>query len=314
PVDAVGGLSALLGQSSGLASLGALLGNHQSIETDLAIARSQAVLEGALAHLASARRDRLGRGDEARVRLRKKADIAALRGGLLQISVRDGDPDLAKAIAAAYVAAIHDRLGQLSLEQSAVRRAIAVERVGEAATRLADAQAAITRFRANNRVAAPELQLGAAVGGVAGLQARLAAKQVELETASRFATPNNIRVQALNAEIAGLRGQIEQAQSNSSALGSPTLGQMSLESSEYANLYRNVHIAETFYEVYTRALEQVTVEEMSAGASVSISDPTYVVPERQYNVLPFGLLILVIALALVAEAYDLAPPIGRRPA
>lgn len=312
PADNSGGLSSMLGQSGGLASLGALLGSHDSIETDLAIARSQATLRGALAHLTPIERRHLGSEDGAEVALRKKIDVAALRGSILQITAHDGDPRLAKDLVAAYANGIQDRLASLNIAQTEERKAVAVSRLAETSTRLARAQAALTQFRTKNKLAAPELQIGSAVGVLASLQAKLEEATVELRTMREFATPDNVQVRALEAEIASLKNQISEAQSASGSSGSPTLGDISAQTAEYLNLFREEKISATLFQLYTGALEQITVDELSANTSANLVESPYVLPERQYNMLPVGLLILVILSAAISEAYSIAPLDRRR--
>lgn len=312
PSDNAGGLSSMIGQSGGLASLGALLGSHDSIETDLAIARSQAALRGALAHLTPAERLHLGSGNDAEVAIRKKVDVSALRGSILQISAHDGDPTLAKDIVAAYAAGIQDRLASLNVTQTEERKTVAVSRLAETSARLARAQAALTHFRTQNKLGAPELQIGSAVGVLASLQAKLEEATVQLRTTREFATPGNVQVQALEAEITSLKNQIYEAQSSSGSSGGPTLGDISAQTAEYLNLFREEKIAATLSQLYTGALEQITVDELSANTSANLVEPPYVLPERQYNMLPVGLLLLAVLAAVTSEFYAITPPAGRR--
>ena len=312
PSDNAGGLSSMLGQSGGLASLGALLGSHDSIETDLAIARSQAALRGALARLPPTERLHLGSGSDAEIAIRKKIDVSALRGSILQISAHDGDPIVARDIVAAYAAGIQDRLASLNVTQTEERKTVAVSRLAEASARLARAQTALTHFRTQNKLAAPELQIGSAVGVLASLQAKLEEATVQLRTTREFATPGNVQVQALEAEIASIKNQINEAQSSSGSSGGPTLGDISGQTAEYLNLFREEKIAATLSQLYTGALEQITVDELSANNSANLVEPPYVLPERQYNMLPVGLLLLAVLAAVTSEFYAITPPAGRR--
>ena len=315
PQESGGGLSTLLGVGGGgggsALTLGALLGSHQSIESDLAIARSQAVLRRVVARLHLARR---GGRDEgaAEVALKRKIDIIAIRGSILQISAHDPDPVIARAIVSAVVDSVQDSLAQLSLEQSDARRSVATVRLKEATARLAETQAAVARFRQENRLASPEAELGQAVIQLANLQGRLQAKEVELQAARQFATDSNVSVISLEAEIAGLKHQIAVANSAPSADGQTTLSAMARQTETYFNLYRDERFAQTLYDIYTRYLEQVTVDEMASRSIMDVIEPPFVDPHRQYNPLPLGLLFLVVISALLAEFYVTNPPVGRR--
>lgn len=313
PQDSGGGLSALLTQSAGgLVSLGALIGSHQSIEADLTIGRSQAVLRDVIVRLHLTDSTKPAQLARAEVKLRKRIDISAIRGSILQIRVQDASADLALRLVAAYTAALQDRLTALSLQQSAQKRAVANNRMADATVRLAKAQAEITQYRAVNKVGAPEIQLGAAVSELAALQGKLQARQVELQTLLQFATPQNVQVKAAQADIAALQHQIATAEAASGGAGGPQLGALSLGSAEYVNLYRNEKFAENLYSVYSRYLEEVTIDELSANANLDVIEPPYIEPSRQYNTAAVGLLILVILIAIAAEFYLVTPPIGER--
>ena len=312
PDDSGGGLSSALGAGGGgLLTLGALLGNHQSIEADLTIARSQAVIIDVVRRMHLASPNAYGDERRAEIKLRHKADIESIRGSILQITVKDRDPGVAKAIVESFVVAVRGRLTRLNLDQAAQKKAVAVDRMGRSAIELANAQDAMARFRAVNRLAAPEIQLGASVTLLTGLQARLEAEQVGLQALRKFATNDNIQVQSTEAEIASLRNQVAAAQAGVGEGAGPTLGNMSPKLTEYENLYRNERYAETVSEIYRRYLDTVAVDELSATTTLDLIEPPYVNPARQYNLPAVGGLVLVLLLGAVAEFYFLRPPPGR---
>ena len=309
PDDSGGDLSSLLGGggAGGLLSIGALLGNHQSIEADLTIGRSQAVLADVVKRLNLTARPGYANLDAAQAKLRKKIDMAALRGSILQISVRDTDRFFARNVVAAFVVAIQDRLTALNLNQTAQRRAVATTRMNDAITRLSKAQDALSRFRSENKLAAPEAQLGEAVSLLANLQGQLQAKQVQLAALSEFATRNNIQVRSIEAEITGLKNQIAQAQASPRVQQGSNLAGIAQISTTYLNLYRDEKFAEALYQIYSQALEKLTIEELSANVTMDLIEPPYVDPARQLNTLMVGLFALVFLLASLAEFYFWKP-------
>jgi len=312
PDDSGGDLSSLLGASgSGLLSLGALLGNHQSIEADLTIARSQAVIVDVVKRLDLVGRHGFGNELRAEVKLRKKADIESIRGSILQITVRDRDPSFALELVRGFVTSVRGRMTILNLDRAAQKKAVATNRIGEASIALARAQDALNRFRAANKLAVPEIQLGAAVTLITQLQAKLDGAEAALRTLRTFATDQNVQVQAVEAEISSLRDQIAASQSNVRESSGPTLGIMSPKISEYQNLYRDERYADTVYEIYRRYLETVTVDELSATTNLNVVEPPFVDPARQYNIPAVGALFLVLLFGAVAEFYVLRPPPGR---
>jgi len=307
-----GGLSAILsgGANGGLLSLGALIGQRQSIEVELAVARSHTVAADVIDRLHLTQRAGFHDPRRALVKLEKKVSIEAARGSIILISVRDSDPRFAMELASAYSASVQERLANLNRLQTAAKRTVAEERLSDTTIRLQKAQIALERFREANKLAAPEAQLSAAVLELGALQARLQAKEVELGTLLRFATSENVQVVASRAEIANLQSQIAKALSQSGSPSAGGLGAMGARDAEYFNLYRDEQFAQILYEIYTRYLESTTIDEMSAGDNVDVIDQPYLEPAWQINIAPLGLLALALLLAVTSEFYLVRPPAG----
>jgi uncharacterized protein involved in exopolysaccharide biosynthesis len=311
-----GGLPSILSGGSGtLASLGALIGARQSIESDLTIARSQAVADVAADRL---RRDGLlptkdrdaGDSHGAPAALRHKVDIEAITGSILQVSVTDRDPVFAKAAVNDYILAIQSRLAAISAEQSTQKKAVAADRMADASVGLARAQSELDRFRLANKLAAPEVELGAAISLVTALEARLQAEETQLATLKTFATDNNVAVQAVRAQIGALRGQIATARTRGNASSDSSVGEMTPKISQYENLYRNEKYAQAEYEIYERYLDTINVELLSSNINMNLVEPPYVDPERHYNVHAVIALLLVFLVGALAEFYLARPPPG----
>jgi len=141
---------------------------------------------------------------------------------------------------------------------------------------------------------------------------RLDAAEVELNSARQFATSENVQVKSLEAQVAGIQSQIRSLQTDAHTSDAPTLAAMSLQTSEYLNLATNAKFAEVVYTAYVRALESITVEELSSNDSISLIQPAYLLPERLYNVFFLGMFFLLILLAVVAEFLIVNPFGGRR--
>jgi capsule polysaccharide export protein KpsE/RkpR len=292
-----------------------LIGGRQSIESDLTIARSLAVAVDAANRLRQegvlpARAGNEEGPERSVSALRHKADIEVIRGGILQVSVVDHRPAFAKALVTAYVLAIRNRLEALNVEESKQKKAIAADRLADATLNLARAQSELDRFRLANRLAEPQIELGAAISLVSGLEARLAAQQAELATLEKFATNDNIEVQTARAEVEAIKGQLAAAEASASSGPGTSVGQMRPKISEYENLFRNEKYAEAEFEIFKRYLDTVTVEQMSAGVSMNVVEPPYLDPDRQFNEHALAALILLIIVAVFAEFYIQRPPIG----
>jgi len=264
------------------------------------IGRSHDVQRDVLRRLHLVGRKGFRRQDQAEISLSRKVDIEILTGGVIEINARDFDPAFAKQLVTGYTAAIQDRLAALGHEQTAHKKEIVVARLQEAVARLANAETAMTQFRRANNLPDPETEFSAALNRKLSLESQLQAKTLELRTASQFATPENMRIKTLNAEIAALHGQI--AATASSDRGG-ALNAMSTQLSEYLRLYRDVKFAEAIVEVYRRFFEEVSVEELSAGTNTQVIEQPYVDPRRQFNVSALGALLTILLLAFYTEYY-----------
>ena len=133
PQDTGGGLSAVLAQQAGgaILNLGALTGNKQSVEADLTIARSNAVLRAVVEKLKGPFPKRFKHPIKAEVTLKHKLGIIAIRGSILQITATDADPIFAKALVNAVAMSIQERLAEISISQASRKKLVAENRLGE---------------------------------------------------------------------------------------------------------------------------------------------------------------------------------------
>lgn len=309
-----GGLSTILAQESNgsILDLGALTGAKTSVESDLTIARSHAVLDGVISRLNLVGKPGFRSLSQAESKLGHKINIIAIRGSILQITAHDRDPNFAKQLVDATATSVQDRLAEISLRQTAQKRAVDLNRLADANIRLAKAQAALNQFRIANKLPAPEAQLSAGVGLLASLQGELQAKQVELGSLQQFATDQNLSVRRVQAQIIGLENQISEAKRTEQGSGPANLSTLAVINVRYADLYRDEIVAQTLYRVYTRYLDELTIDEMSAHENMNLIEPAYIDPNRQFNIPAVGLLILVLLVAATLEIYLLRPPVGAR--
>jgi hypothetical protein len=307
------GLSSILGAvGGGLQNFATLIGTHQTIEVYLVVARSNDVLTDVIKDQGLLGRPGYETLDQARLTLKEKVDIHSLTGGVLELEVKDSDPVFAQRLATAFTKAIEARVSDLSRAQTAKKQLVVEARFREVSDQLARSQAAMDAFRKANNLAAPQAQLGAAVGIGASLQAELQAAMVELHSAEQFATGENLQVKTIQARIAALQSQIAQGDQGSGAGGSAE--GLATKSQAYQNLQRDEAFQQQLYNIYLSTLEQVSVENLTAEANtnVQVLAAPYIVPERQYNILPLGALLALGLLAAYTEWYVPLTGLGRR--
>lgn len=309
------GLSGLTGgfggQFQGFAAL--LGGARQPIDMYLAIARSAEVADAVIEELElvgpeadySSKRS-------ARKALDRKVDIHSLTGGIIEIETRVHDPATAQDLTRAYSRAISDYIVLLGRDRTERRRGIIEQRLGEAADRVARAEAALNAFRRQNNLAAPEAQLGAEISLRAGLQAQLQAKTVELSTLSDFLGPENPRLRALHSEIASLRQQIARTSTPGRHAAGPNVAGFSEISSEYYDLYRDYRFAQALYDVYDKTNEEVALETLAGetATDVQVIEAARLDADRKFNIPAVAALAFLLLLIAFTEIY--APATGIR--
>jgi uncharacterized protein involved in exopolysaccharide biosynthesis len=301
PQESNGGLSSVLAsQASGaLLNLSVLTGSHTSIEQDLSIARSHEVMSRAVAKLKLVGKPGYPDAITAEAKITKLVGVIAIRGSILQLTASGHDRVFVKNLVSAVSESIQERLAEISLEETAEKRRVTMNRLQDASERLTKAQDALNAYRLNKNLPAPELQLGVGVSNLAGLQAQLQAQEVALKTLSQIATPNNIQVKVIEADIASLKSQIAQAQKTSGG----ALAGVAVANTEYYNLVRDVTVGQLLYQIYTRYLDELTIDEMSANQNVEVLEPAYIDPQRGFNMPFLGLFGLVVCLGIGAEYY-----------
>lgn len=303
-------LNALGGQLQGFAAL--FGGAKQQVDMYLTISRSGEVTDAVIRKLKLVGPDGYASATRARVALAKKADVHSLTGGIIEVEVRTHDAREAAVLTRAYVDAIGDRIVALGKDRVERKRAIVSQRFKEAAERVAATEKALNDFRRQNRLAEPQAELGAALSVRAGLEARLQAKQVELQTLQKFQGPENPQLVAVQTEVASLRAQIGRSAQADVGPAGPNVAGLSEVSGEYLDRYRDYRFAQALYEVYARSSEEVAVETLAGetAANVQVLEAPRIDADRKYNIAAVALLALLLLAALFTEIY--APATGIR--
>lgn len=301
PQSSSAGLGALLSQLGGLSGLAPLLSSRQPVEVYLLLARSHDVALEVVRRADLQRRFDASSPERAARTLERWVDIHSLRGGVIEFEVEGRDAALALRIAEVYAAAFQDRLSVLARDQSSRKRELMTERLRRAAAQVAEAELALTSYRTSHGIASPEAQLGSSVSLLAALRARLQAKEVELATVRRFATDESFDVQRVRSEIAGLRGQIARAEGDTAKQDPFGFQNFARRSSDYLGLYRDLKYSEALYDVYSRYLEAVNMEEASADINAQVVETAYLDPGWSPNAWAAALAAAALALGLVLE-------------
>ena len=218
----------------------------------------------------------------ARKKLSNRTDVKEdKKSGVISIEVSDRDPRRAAAIAQAYVDELNRMVVELNTSSAHRERVFLEGRLKVVKENLDTASKAFSEFASHNTAIDIKEQGKAMVEAAATLQGELIAAQSELNGLEQIYTPNNVRVRSLQARVAELQRQLQKlggspADDSSGANPDqiyPSIRQLPVLGVPYYNLYRDVRINETVYEVLTKEYEIARVEEAKEVPSVKVIDP-----------------------------------------
>ena len=114
----------------------------------------------------------------------------------------------------------------------------------------------------------------------AKLQAQLIVAQSEVDSMSQFYGPGNVRLRAANARVGELKRDLQKLAGSSDPAEPadpdalyPSLRQMPVLAVRWADLYRQVKVKETVYDLLIEQYELARIEEVKSIPSVRVIDP-----------------------------------------
>lgn len=305
------GLSGTLGQFGAMQGVfgnpASLLGNQSAVEISLRLSHSDYVRQIVAGRLKLDQRIHKDRIDTLRW-LDRKVNVRSLRGGIIEVSVKLHDAELARDIAGAYSVAVREQLALISRRQTADKRDILVDLVEQSSKHLAEAQDRYDSFRLRTRYSSPQTAIMAVGERIPRLEEQIKQKQVQLNAAHQFFTDDNLTVRQIVAEIGALQLQLADARSTS-PVNPSSVGSVVRESTEIYRLRRNLEIAQLLYDNYKRFLQGTSVEDLTSTANIRILESAYIDSERQYNLTFVILGVLFLLTAVAIEFYQLRPPL-----
>ena len=208
--------AALISQLGSLASLTGL-GNGSGMKDPndlyLAILQSDTLENSLIKRLGLLSVYHTKKLSDARRVLAGNTKLLSQNGGLISITVRDGDPHRAAEIANAYVDELHAMNSHLVIGEAGVRRMFFSQQLALEKDRLTDAEIALKETEEATGAVSPPGQTGLAIGQVAQLQSQIISHEVQLDTMRNSATDQNPDVIRLSNELQSLREQLRQMES-----------------------------------------------------------------------------------------------------
>ncbi len=249
---------------------------------------------------------------EARKQLEENTSISQDRkSGIITISVSDQDPRRAAAIAQAYVEELDRLVSDLSTSAAHREREFLEGRLQAVKQELDQASRDFSQFESANATLDIKEQGRAMFDAAATLTGQLVAAQSELKGLEAIYTPNNVRVQSVQARITELGRQLAKMSSTEPPAERPGAGDASYPSIRklpllgvtYMNLYRQTKIKEAVYETLTQQYELAKVQEAKEIPTVKVLDAAKIPEKKSFPPrLEIILLCTVLSLILASTA------------
>ncbi len=317
PPDSNGGTGALLlaamaGRGSSLSALGGLagglLGGHSSTALFLDLLRSGTVTGEIIDrfNLQHVYRKRY-RVDTAKALARRTEITDDKKSGVITVSFQDTNPTRARDVAQAYLDGLNRIVTHTNTSAARQERIFIEHRLKGVGVDLERAQRRLADFSSRSSTVDIKEQTRAMVDAGARVQGELLVEQAGLESLRQIYGESNVRVRSAQARIASLRGDLGKLAGSSADLGAdsasatqnnsgptsalnagafsgsglyPPLRQLPRLAVPFADLYRDLRVQETAFDLLTQQYEISRLEEAKDVPIVSVIDPPGV-PEKK---------------------------------
>jgi capsule polysaccharide export protein KpsE/RkpR len=314
--------SGSLGGLSGLA--GSLLGGHTTSALFVNLLHSSTV-SGHLIdrfNLQHVYRKRY-RIDAAKHLAHRTSITEDKKSGVITIAVEDESPMRARDLAQGYLDELNKLVTQTNTSAAHRERIFIERRLHSVQADLEHAQLELSEFSSRTSTVDIKEQTRAMVDAGSRVQGELLVAQAGLQSLRQIYGDGNVRVRETEARIASLQRELDKMAGSSAPLvpeaageGSatsdandrgelyPPLRQLPRLAVPYADLYRQVRVQETVYELLTQQYEMARIEEAKDVPVVSVIDPPGVpekksFPHRLLLILALTFLSFAVAAALI---------------
>ena len=204
------------------------------------------------------------------------------KSGIITIVVTDTNRERARDMTQAYIGALDDLLIKVNTSTARREREFIEQRLVTVQSDLEKAQVALSDYASKNSTLDVKEQTKAMIDASAKLQAELIVARSESDSMSQIYGEGNVRMRAANARVGELERELKRM-SGSQGGGQgeasepdrlyPSLRELPIIAVRWADLYRQVKIKETVYDLLTEQYDLARIEEVKSVPSVRVIDP-----------------------------------------
>jgi len=250
--------------------------------------------------------------DTAKKLARRTSVAEDKKSGVITITVEDTDRVRARDLAQGYLDELNLLLTRTSATSARQERIFIERRLQTAHKDLLRAQQELSNFSSSHTTIDIKEQTRAMVDAMARVQAELIAEQSSLSSLRQIYGDQNIRVKSAESRIGSLQQKLNSLAGTpgsgvdvpvSSDQPYPALRSLPQLGVPFAELYRNLRIQETLFELLTQQYELSRIEEAKDVPVVSVIDTPGVAEKKSFPPRAFLTLALTVISLLMTAAF-----------
>lgn len=206
----------------------------------------------------------------ARKRLTENTAITSEKSSLIAVSVTDKDRARAAGIANAYSSNLRILSKTLAITESSQRRLFYEDQLKHAKDELGNAEVAFQQIQQKNGIIQLDAQAKALIGGLANLQAEVAAKEVQLQALRSYSTEHNPEVQLAERELDSLRAQVSKLEEKNHFRVGGALGLKDIPNAglAYLNAEHEVQYRQVLFDLLLKQYDAARLDEARYAAVI----------------------------------------------
>lgn len=237
------------------------------------------------------------RVDAAKVLARRTTVTQDKKSGVITVSVKDHDPRRARDMVQAYLEELSGVVNRTNTSSAHQERVFIEKRLASVRSKLEHAQEAMSQFSSTHSTIDLHEQAKATVESEARVNGELIAARGELESLQQLYGDKNVRIRAAEARIVSINKELDRMGGSAAPLAVESgvagtsaepintesylpLRQVPRLAVPYANLYREVRVQETVYDLLTQQYEIARIQEAKDVPAVSVIDAPGI-PEKK---------------------------------
>lgn len=313
--ESSGGLSALLSQAGGLASLAGGVGMGGSSDLYMGILKSRSVADAVIRRLDLQKEYKTKTIDETRKALEGSVKFKAGKDGIISVDADNKDPKMAAVLANTFVEELGKRSVQLNLTKAGTERMFLEKRLDVVKQDLRNAENDMKSFQEKYKTFKADSQASAAIEGIAQLKAEIVSKEVLLASLRNSMTDESNDVKSALAGLNRLKSQLGNMTGRGGMDVIPSIGNVPSLGLEYVRKLRELKIQEAIFEQLTKQYEVAKLTEAKDSSTLQVLDEAVVPlkkakPKRALIVLlsTFTAFFISILTVFIQEYLSKLPP------